>query len=145
MSRNKGSRVERELVALLKENGWEAFRVPLSGAAQGFKGDVIATKNGQMLNFEVKARAKMFDWVYKLLSSDGSACCIISDVAVGTYNPDPNLSFRLIGDKYGKRLLKYREQWLGKADILVIKSDRKPFLFITVDNDLEKLYENHLP
>ena len=40
-SKNKGSRIEREIVALHKELGVDAQRVPLSGAAGGhFSGDV---------------------------------------------------------------------------------------------------------
>lgn len=51
-SRDKGLRVERELVNKLKESGVEAKRVPLSGAAEGFKGDI---QIGQFIA-EVKAR-----------------------------------------------------------------------------------------
>jgi hypothetical protein len=41
LSRNKGNRVERALVAALQDNGFAAERVPLSGAARGrFGGDV---------------------------------------------------------------------------------------------------------
>lgn len=143
MSRNKGSRVERELVALLREDGWEAFRVPLSGAAQGFKGDVVASKGGKMLTFEVKARATMFDWVYDLLSEDGQATSILEGVSVGTYNKTYQW-LATLHEKHAKRLLKYRADWLGSADILVIKGDRQPFLFITLKGDKEKLYEGDL-
>jgi len=34
--RRKGNRVEREVLALLKEAGLEARRVPLSGSAPGY-------------------------------------------------------------------------------------------------------------
>ncbi|ANS03711.1 hypothetical protein [uncultured Mediterranean phage uvDeep-CGR2-KM23-C246] len=53
-SRNKGARVEREIVALHHALGIEAERVPLSGAAGGsFAGDVIVDKTYRV---EVKAR-----------------------------------------------------------------------------------------
>ena len=39
-SRDKGCRSEREVVHILREAGITADRVPLSGAAEGFKGDV---------------------------------------------------------------------------------------------------------
>tara|TARA_R100001082_G_scaffold108825_2_gene84728 strand:- start:88 stop:459 length:372 start_codon:yes stop_codon:yes gene_type:complete len=66
-SRNKGSRVERELVNKLRDCGVYAERVPLSGSAGGqFSGDlVIPVKNGSLqaispdmkeLRAEVKAR-----------------------------------------------------------------------------------------
>ena len=51
-SRDKGLRVERELVNKLKESGVDAKRVPLSGAAEGFKGDI---QIGDLIA-EVKAR-----------------------------------------------------------------------------------------
>lgn len=53
-SRRKGGRVEREIVALLKNAGIPAERVPLSGGAGGsFTGDVIV---GRKWRAEVKAR-----------------------------------------------------------------------------------------
>ena len=51
-SKNKGSRVEREIVHRHLDIGVDAKRVPLSGAAVGFKGDVII---GDLVA-EVKAR-----------------------------------------------------------------------------------------
>ena len=39
-SRDKGGRVEREFVNNLVKHGIEAKRVPLSGACDGFKGDI---------------------------------------------------------------------------------------------------------
>lgn len=52
--RRKGSRIEREIVALHEEVGIDALRVPLSGAQQGWKGDL---RIGAM-TAEVKARKK---------------------------------------------------------------------------------------
>jgi Holliday junction resolvase len=52
-SRRKGLVIEREVVNLHRELGVEARRVPLSGACDGFPGDVlVGTFRG-----EVKARA----------------------------------------------------------------------------------------
>lgn len=60
-SRNKGSRIEREVVHLHIDIGIHAERVPLSGAAGGsFSGDVdiyIDGKDEAPLVTEVKARA----------------------------------------------------------------------------------------
>ena len=56
-SRDKGARVEREIVNLLKENGLFAERVPLSGAAGGsYTGDVRFGKTCANWVGEVKAR-----------------------------------------------------------------------------------------
>lgn len=56
-SRDKGGRREREFVELHRALGIDAKRVPLSGAAQGFKGDIHLTLRGRALQAEVKARA----------------------------------------------------------------------------------------
>tara|TARA_R100000789_G_scaffold59492_1_gene57112 strand:+ start:829 stop:1179 length:351 start_codon:yes stop_codon:yes gene_type:complete len=56
-SRDKGARVERNIVNLLKENHIEASRVPLSGAAGGrFAGDVDIRHLGRKYRAECKAR-----------------------------------------------------------------------------------------
>jgi len=55
-SRNKGARIEREFVNLLKEHGLDAERIPLSGACGGsFSGDIKIAADRDYLA-EVKAR-----------------------------------------------------------------------------------------
>lgn len=56
-SKQKGSRRERQVVEKFLGEGIQAQRVPLSGAAAGFKGDVWAELAGERLVVEVKARA----------------------------------------------------------------------------------------
>jgi hypothetical protein len=58
--RRKGNRVEREVLALLKEAGLEARRVPLSGSAPDYPGDleVEVPGLGRVL-VEVKARKRV--------------------------------------------------------------------------------------
>ena len=67
MQRDKGNRVEREIVNFLKEKGIEAKRVPLSGAAEGFKGDIIIDG---CLRAEVKARKDGFKQLYQWLEGN---------------------------------------------------------------------------
>ncbi|HON72403.1 MAG TPA: hypothetical protein PK512_03660 [bacterium] len=63
-SRDKGYRLEHELVEKLKELGLEAERVPLSGAGGGsFSGDLIV--EGKIA--EVKGRKDGFKSLYKWL------------------------------------------------------------------------------
>ncbi len=63
MQKRKGYRVEHELVVKLKEMGLDAKRVPLSGATEFAKGDVVV--NGLVL--ETKARKngfkQLYDWI----------------------------------------------------------------------------------
>jgi len=63
-SRVKGQRNEQAIVALLREAGIQAERVPLSGAAGGsFVGDILV--DGE--RFEAKIRASGFKQIYEWL------------------------------------------------------------------------------
>jgi Holliday junction resolvase len=69
-SRDKGSRVERAIVALLQEHAFAAQRVPLSGAARGrFGGDVSVPLLGVDRRVEVKARRNGFSQLYSWLAA----------------------------------------------------------------------------
>jgi Holliday junction resolvase len=66
-SRDKGYRLEHELVQKLQEMGFLAERVPLSGGAGGsFTGDLIV---GDGRRVEVKGRASGFKQIYKWLEN----------------------------------------------------------------------------
>lgn len=65
-SRDKGARNERKLVNIIQSHGIEAVRVPLSGAATGFKGDI---KMGQW-TIEAKLRAEGFKQIYDWIDGD---------------------------------------------------------------------------
>ncbi len=57
--KRKGTRAEREILKLLKEAGLEAKRVPLSGSAPGYPGDLVAHLPGLgEVVVEVKARRR---------------------------------------------------------------------------------------
>ena len=67
-SRNKGYRIENELVTRLRAAGISATRVPLSGQTEHSSGDlVIRFANGNVLQGEAKARrafpAYLSDWL----------------------------------------------------------------------------------
>lgn len=67
-SRAKGSRGERAIVSFLQGKGFDAQRVPLSGAAGGkYCGDVSITVLGRDLCAEVKVRAHGFNQLYSWL------------------------------------------------------------------------------
>ncbi len=59
-ARRKGNRVEREVLALMREAGLEARKVPLSGSAPDYPGDleVVVPGLGRVL-VEVKARKRV--------------------------------------------------------------------------------------
>lgn len=57
--KRKGTRAEREALKLLREAGLEARRVPLSGSAPGYPGDLVAHLPGLgEVVVEVKARRR---------------------------------------------------------------------------------------
>ena len=68
-SKRKGAGFEVSLVNALRERGFEAERVPLSGAAQGsFAGDIQLPLMGAVKRWEAKIRADGFRELYKWLA-----------------------------------------------------------------------------
>ena len=70
-SKQKGDRAERAIVELLRSAGLNAYRVPLSGAVNGFMSDVEIRFQNETLKIESKARSKGFSRIYTwLLGND---------------------------------------------------------------------------
>jgi len=68
LSRRKGYRGEKEVEEILRELGFNAKRVPLSGASEFQKGDVVIFEKGQpRFVVEVKRRARGFETLYRFL------------------------------------------------------------------------------
>lgn len=140
-SRQKGYRVERALVDYLNEEGWDAKRMPLSGMAKGFKGDVLAVKGNKSIRFEVKARASEFKAIYALLDNSGGSLGIYEDglVVYASYFLNhaqtsnlwvPTIEVATKSEKRTRRKLRNMYKLLGESDILVLKGDRKPWVFV---------------
>lgn len=153
MSRDKGARNERLLVKHLREKGYKATRVPLSGAAEGYKGDValeIPSKH-ECYKVEVKTRRSSFARIYELYKQmqntnvsalnsgaqtfvyDGDLVAISDDVEhalrAWTYHPYKDYSLDKTWERTFRKV-RNMKSLLGEADILAIKDDRKPWLFI---------------
>ena len=62
--RDIGLRFERKVVNLARDAGHDTYRVPLSGAAEGFKGDVIIKLPEKHLTLECKNRQSGFKFLY---------------------------------------------------------------------------------
>lgn len=151
-SRQKGMRAEYGLRNTLRLLGWEAHRVPSSGAAEGFKGDVIGTKDGRKLVFEVKNYADSFEKIYQLYEQNTKAkqddlltfvaphedrlCVRISTSLHAVLNADVTcFEFADRNPLYTKFKRTYEklmrmQRLLKGADILVIKQNHKPLLYI---------------
>ena len=64
--KQKGDRLERLVVSLLQAHGLDAKRVPLSGSAAGYPGDVSVRLKGRELCLECKSRADfktLYGWL----------------------------------------------------------------------------------
>lgn len=64
--KQKGDRLERATVQLLRAHGIDAKRVPLSGSAAGYPGDVVAKLGGRDLTLECKSRrdfSTLYGWL----------------------------------------------------------------------------------
>lgn len=145
-SKQKGYRNEIIVRDYLRGVGYDAQRVPLSGAsAYVGKGDVIINRNlpGQVI-FEVKSRRDEFKKVYAFYDN------LIADMqqvfpadALGIRAPDYLVSmsynyhsldfvtnyYNVDDGKDVARIVRLHK-YLGGADILAIKQDRKPILFL---------------
>jgi hypothetical protein len=136
-SKAKGSRVEYEVRDYFRSIGFTADRVPASGAAQGFKGDVrVISPTGHEFVVEVKARKDLFKLIYAYLdnismplsvSFKGSLIDVsydFKDLCDREYYPEILDTSRDLD-----RILKLRK-FIQTCDYLVIKGDRKPLVFI---------------
>lgn len=133
MQRNKGARIERELVAQLKSEGWSAMRVPLSGATTYAKGDVdVWDETGFRFNIEVKSRKDGFKKIYNLIGdTDRDWMCnnirFTKNVSI-LFEDHVRNGAQLCGQtpEYFNTLRKLK----GDSLILAIKANNKPFIFI---------------
>lgn len=148
-SRNKGARNERLLRDHLIERGYESGRIPLSGAVSGFGGDVYAAKNGRRELFELKSRAAAFTKIYDLFGHEAeiNGFLGIKFEALGL-RIGISMDFELLRSE--EHVFKdsldlavkapHRTRTLSKilnmqsllkgSDYLVIRDDRRPFLFL---------------
>jgi Holliday junction resolvase len=62
--RQKGNRLERQIVNWLKESELDAFRVPYSGSMANFKGDVQIKTKHHRFTAEAKSRSGGFKFLY---------------------------------------------------------------------------------
>lgn len=135
-SRSKGIRGELNLRDFLIKCGYtDVKRIPLSGAMAGFRGDVIGTLNGKEYIFELKCRARAFGTLYEIAEAAEVITLIDKEsVEVAKLCEFPPTNFPdltvTITDSLAKRLRKMQKDWLKGEDVLVLKDDRRPFMFL---------------
>ena len=146
-SRSKGARSERALRDELIRHGWtDVVRVPLSGAVKtrdAYQDDVVGRPPGwgSEIRFENKARATGFDSIYALLPpsvkfiafvDEAQRCAVITldpNVAIQAQHFTPIAQFEPNAQKVMKQIIKKCNDWIGQAQILSLKQDRKPFIY----------------
>lgn len=136
-SRDKGSRNERLLVHTMHNLGLKAYRVPLSGAMAHYKADVIVDTGVHQFKIEVKSRKCSFTKIYTLLGNeiahrfecDGICVYITKDFFSAITVLSEGGVYKKETGKLYSRIAKMREL-LGEAEILAIKDDRRPFMYI---------------
>lgn len=150
-SKQKGNRAEYLLRDTLRRQGYEADRVPLSGASQGFKGDLRVSKEGVEYTIEVKSRKDQFKKIYslyekhkrltglhvfqfhlegELISVSDSMDLALQDA--GTYENASGLVIRADYRPYVRTLSKIlnMKKLVQDCNVLAIKDDRCSFLFL---------------
>ncbi len=145
-SRRKGMRGEYAARDQLRAWGYKADRVPSSGAAEGFKGDIKFEKDGRSYLAEVKSWREYFKLIYPLFAEharegvfnvsaqyDGVLYCISVSEALdkvlvndAVYPAQTNFPKHL---KAINKLAKCSE-FLKGCDVLAIRDDRRPFLWV---------------
>jgi hypothetical protein len=151
-SRRKGLSQEYRLRDALRSWGWEADRVPSSGAAEGFPGDIRAKKDDKELLFELKARKDSFGSLYdmyddhlKVMQDDLLSVVVPTETLLLPVEMSTSLEAVLEGSMIKVNAPQhpvYRDHqrafnrlptvfaWLKSSDILVLKDDRRPYLFL---------------
>lgn len=147
MQRRKGRRVEYVIRDWLRERGFDAVRVPLSGASEGFKCDIVATKDALTHTFEVKSRTNSFKTIYSIYykerGEDGvwrgklpeGLVAISNDFESIIHTGQSQYFFdaaagAAIGRRNTLKRLWNLNRLLGEAQYLVIKDNNKAPLFI---------------
>lgn len=147
-SRRRGKRGEYVLRDYFRAIGYQSDRVPTSGAAQGFKGDVTFAKNGVSRVAELKNWSGTFKKVYDLYfehlhlnKSDilsfslGHLCIDVSTSVDSVFAPEsvyaPAKTHPLF-KKYSRTFNRFATLQVMKqeSDVFVVKDNRMPFLFI---------------
>jgi hypothetical protein len=137
-SRNKGKVGEYLVRDYFRARGYVSNRVPSSGAALGFKGDVVLEKDGRKLLAEVKFRKDEYKSIYALLDQSEKPLLVANKVILSDDFSDLGFepgSVQLYSGSFSKHTkavskLINMEKLLKTADFLVIKINHKPLLFI---------------
>lgn len=135
-SRNKGARVERELVHHLNGLGYNAQRIPLSGMMKGYKHDVDVSLANASWKLEVKARKDLSHLfthdagILQVFSLPGERVVLVSSSFGWMFRHHPDSLHKTALTPKQCKQAEGLYKWQDGADILVLKQDRGPFIFV---------------
>jgi Holliday junction resolvase len=137
MSRNKGRRSEYIVRDLLRVHGHrDAVRVPLSGASEGFKGDVVYTApDGSRMTIEVKSRKASFKTLYERYKNTVIHHPVYGAICVFEWGE--NVILKEVMPANNRDIKRFETLYALKAgaDLLAIKDNGKEVLFIEWEMD----------
>lgn len=141
-SRRKGKRGEYLVRDYFRSLGFDADRVPSSGAAPGFKGDVRIKQDDKEWLVEVKNKKDVFKSIYSFFDTSPvnqhgvMRICVDGQLVAISYSAlcvlDKNAgTFTILKEPKGvlKKILGLKRV-VGSCDLLAIKHTRKPLLFL---------------
>lgn len=146
-SRRKGRAYEYEVRDYLRELGYEAKRVPLSGASQGYKDDIDFSDSGGFRGtIEAKRRKSDFKNIYTMYEAVGEPVLAVSDgKTLFWITQHFNLIHRPTTYIYAKDMLEYYTTYkracnkirsltkISKtANYLALRDDNKYTLFVRI-------------
>lgn len=134
-ARQRGNRAEYQVRDDMRNAGFQVDRIPASGASQGFKGDLRARIDGAEFTVEVKIRKDEFKILYEAIELYYTLDWVFGykNVLIST---KPTLLFSRHGtmalpiDPKLATLFKNCRKYLVNCDILAIKQNRKPILYM---------------
>lgn len=138
MSRNKGKRAEYLVRDFLRKMGYaDAVRVPLSGASEGFKGDVVFTNHsGKKITIEVKSRQNSFSTVYKKYVDKTIHHPTLGIISVYRATLDDVFTEEVdVESKRDAGVFETLYKLMAGADFLAIKDNNKQLLFVEFEGD----------
>lgn len=139
MSRNKGKRLEYAIRDHLRSLGFpDAVRVPLSGASEGFKGDVLYTDHqGKKITIEAKSRKAGFTTLYKKFVNTVIEHPDLGGISVYNFEEINAYSLNYIACSVIEDLTPREEGIFNtlyllkqEADMLIVKDNNKPMLLV---------------
>ncbi len=149
--RQKGKRLEYAIRDHIRALGFsDAVRVPLSGASEGYKGDVAYTdQNGRRITIEAKSRRNGFSTIYKKFVNTSFEHPVLGKVITYDFEKiSKSTGAHIDITELGPQIISKRDltqfvtlhRMMADANMLVIKDNGKQMLLIQFGVGLHEIY-----